>query len=494
MGIVEGTILDEGGAVFNVKAYGALGNGGTGVTDRNAVLAAIAAANAFQVLTNEQTASGGKGAVVYFPPGVYRCEITASIGLSSGVTLRGSGMRTSQIVLVGTTSIDGLVWNQGSETVFFVGGGLEDIDVSSSYQIRDAVVLRKQQNFHIRRARIRGASQHNLRIEDSLHFSATHLFSEVAGKSNLFIGPAQGQAGYSTTCSFFGCHFQHSQGAPGADVCGHAIDFHSCIFESSGSGTGHVDGKGILARWGTIALYSPYFENNFHHDVHFGTETGPTGSPVSSITITNPLLFANGQKVAGAKAMRFERGVVTLLGGNYSHSPAYKVSFAAPGAGGIQRVFLLAETYAQEPEVDAPGTVDSLPGVVYYTVAATGQNVVSGLSGYRIGGGELIKKHLSVLDSADWTPNGGASLAHGSAVTRTDISVPGARAGNTVVVSFNHKAGGVYAGLGGGVVLFGSVSATDKVTVTLLNVSGGALTFGPGRLRVDVWQHTAEAV
>jgi polygalacturonase len=49
----EGIILDEGGAVHNVKAYGATGNGST--DDTAAIQAAI-------------TALGTAAGVVFFPP------------------------------------------------------------------------------------------------------------------------------------------------------------------------------------------------------------------------------------------------------------------------------------------------------------------------------------------------------------------------------------------------------------------------------------------
>jgi hypothetical protein len=57
--------------------------------------------------------------------------------------------------------------------------------------------------------------------------------------------------------------------------------------------------------------------------------------------------------------------------------------------------------------------------------------------------------------------------------------------GDTVVVSFNH--GGQ--GLGARVLLFGSVSATGSVAVTLLNHYGSTVSLGAGTLRIDVWQH-----
>jgi hypothetical protein len=82
-----GTFLDQGGAVFNVKAYGATGNGATNDSPsvQNAVNAAIAAG----------------GGVVYFPAGTYfldapKANATVAITNSRSdiVSLAGVGMGT----------------------------------------------------------------------------------------------------------------------------------------------------------------------------------------------------------------------------------------------------------------------------------------------------------------------------------------------------------------------------------------------------------------
>ncbi len=73
-GTVNGLLSDHGGQVFNVKAYGALGDGST--DDTTAIRAAITAA----------TTPGG---VVYFPSGTY--STTGALSLPSHVILQGVG-------------------------------------------------------------------------------------------------------------------------------------------------------------------------------------------------------------------------------------------------------------------------------------------------------------------------------------------------------------------------------------------------------------------
>jgi hypothetical protein len=71
-----GTLLDKGNQVFNVKAYGAMGDGST--DDTTAIQNALNACN---------SAGGG---VVYFPKGTYLVS-TASLSLYSNTTMLGTG-------------------------------------------------------------------------------------------------------------------------------------------------------------------------------------------------------------------------------------------------------------------------------------------------------------------------------------------------------------------------------------------------------------------
>lgn len=102
-GTVAGTIRDEGGAGFDVKAYGATGDGTT--DDTTAIGLAYAAAT--------------PGGVLYFPPGNYKFS-TLTIS-TNGVILRGAGRGATTL---STTTLGGTaITLSGDDT------GIEDMTV-----------------------------------------------------------------------------------------------------------------------------------------------------------------------------------------------------------------------------------------------------------------------------------------------------------------------------------------------------------------------------
>jgi hypothetical protein len=76
-----GTLLDKGSRVFDVKAYGATGNGTT--DDTTNIQSAI-------------TAAGAVKGTVFFPPGTYKITSALSLG-ASGVTIQGAGFQSTVI-------------------------------------------------------------------------------------------------------------------------------------------------------------------------------------------------------------------------------------------------------------------------------------------------------------------------------------------------------------------------------------------------------------
>lgn len=99
---LQAAVAGLAGLFFNVKSYGAIGDG---VADDGAsVTAAIAAA----ALAG---AAGANGGIVFFPPGKYRS--TTSITVTAGVSLLGTGANCSQILWDNAALANGLILPAG---------------------------------------------------------------------------------------------------------------------------------------------------------------------------------------------------------------------------------------------------------------------------------------------------------------------------------------------------------------------------------------------
>lgn len=89
-GIARAKVQDNGGQVFNAKAYGAVGDGTT--NDAPAIQTAINAA--------------GKG-ITYLPPGTYLVNSTLNLSANAGAWLMGAGPQNT-IIKLGSTTADGI--------------------------------------------------------------------------------------------------------------------------------------------------------------------------------------------------------------------------------------------------------------------------------------------------------------------------------------------------------------------------------------------------
>lgn len=94
----------------------------------------------------------------------------------------------------------------------------------------------------------------------------------------------------------------------------------------------------------------------------------------------------------------------------------------------------------------------------------------------RWNGGAWISKHLS--DTSSWTPG---AINAGTQVNTT-VTVSGAIIGDTVATGFSLA-------LPAGMLISGAVTAADTVTVTMFNASNKSHILNTGTIRADVWQH-----
>src|ERR1700676_5512569 len=97
-----GPVWDEGGAVYNVRAYGAVGNGSS--SDQLAIQAALNAAETY-------------GGIVYFPQSSGRYCTTAALSITAPVIIQGP----SQYTQVGpcTTGVAYDIFDVNSSNVYF---------------------------------------------------------------------------------------------------------------------------------------------------------------------------------------------------------------------------------------------------------------------------------------------------------------------------------------------------------------------------------------
>jgi hypothetical protein len=104
-GVLVAPIQDKGGQVYNVMAYGAVGNG---INDDTVAIQAAINASAKANITSANGAS-----VVFFPSGSY--SITSTLNASTTINFKGQGMYNSVIIWSG--SANGTMFN------FFNGNG-----------------------------------------------------------------------------------------------------------------------------------------------------------------------------------------------------------------------------------------------------------------------------------------------------------------------------------------------------------------------------------
>jgi Pectate lyase superfamily protein len=160
----------DAGLVYNVKAYGAVGNYTT--DDTAAIQAAIDAAAAAPAAPSWATGGG----VVYFPPGSYR--ITSPLTLKSGVTLRGASDRGGAAEIVAGASMTAVIQDQGvaAETIH---AGIEDLGINGDVKASYGLWLRHTSFSNFLRMRILFTKTYGINGSSGNHnkFEKIHVIS-----------------------------------------------------------------------------------------------------------------------------------------------------------------------------------------------------------------------------------------------------------------------------------------------------------------------------
>jgi hypothetical protein len=306
-------------AVFNVRDFGATGNGEA--DDTRAVLQAIDAANS--VAGERLAIRSSAAATVYFPPGSYLLKDT--LAPFPGVTLVGSGIWASALVFAMPATRDGIVF---SRTVpgfdryqgFGWGGGIRDLKVTSAdwndlhRSCNHMVNVVGLADFAMDRVMLAEGRGRLLNLQSVVSITLNHVsLQRNHGDCGMWIG-SDGSA--ATTVRAFHVYQSQCRNGPGFNVGGLSLDFYGLIAESNGI-EGKTEGSyGVQVRFGKVGLYSPYFEDNTDHDMCIGSEAHET---VTSVVITNPTVLVSGSKIPTAGGVYLDHVAhATILGGDLS--------------------------------------------------------------------------------------------------------------------------------------------------------------------------------
>jgi len=262
----QGKLRDKGTYVYDVKAYGAVGDGVT--DDTTAVQSVI-------------TAISSTGGIVFFPPGTYIFGSALDLKATHNVILRGQGGRSAG---AGDASI--LKWTGSTGATNFI-----DARSSLGLEIADLQIVTDSSAFTGRMIDLRlnttgGAytKLKNLYIGGNTHYSATGL--DLSNTTRVFVESCAfyqlatcitgkvNNADNSNQVRIQDCGFNQSPVA--IHNPGQAWIISSCCFEGSAGGVANaVDhGAGILAE-GLI------IEGNWTGDTTSGTQFTVAGEGIT---------------------------------------------------------------------------------------------------------------------------------------------------------------------------------------------------------------------
>jgi hypothetical protein len=317
VGSISAYLLNN--SVFNVKDYGATGDGLT--NDTVAVRKAIAAANAS--VGREGGFKSQVGAILYIPRGTYR--LTEQLTPYPGVSMVGEGLWNTVLLFALPSTKHAIVWD-GAMAGYPAyqghgwGGTMRDIkvttvdfsDVNASCDTMVRII--GMIDFSLCRVMLAQSRGRLLHLENVISVTLDHVsLQQCKGDAGLWIGSA---GSISTTVRGFGVYVSQCERGPNVDVGGLSIDFFGLISESAGAKGTQAGSYGVRIRSGRCALYSPYFEDNADHDVYVGSDVV---AGVTSVIIDNPTIMSGPNKVALKGGVYLDKvSYASIRGGDYS--------------------------------------------------------------------------------------------------------------------------------------------------------------------------------
>jgi hypothetical protein len=287
-------LLATTGEVFNVKSFGAKGDGVT--DDRAAIQAAIDAASLLE---------GKQGTTIVFPAGVFL--INSQLFLKDRVRLLGVGVRSSNIK-ADSTFADPYMFVAANGGVSMFGSILEKLDINCNgvSGLGGIVSDAWQENSGLRDVLIRGWTTYGVHIRagdggaSSLLFENAEIFAAAGATSGILVDQISLVGGFKLSLrNVVVAGATGSLLAKGIDVAGDSIladnlHFEDCVIGIELDGVGHSAIRGISGSATgpvtTVVEIASGFSGDIHIDaIHRWGATNAIVNNVNSETITRDL-------------------------------------------------------------------------------------------------------------------------------------------------------------------------------------------------------------
>lgn len=382
--------------VFDVKAYGALGDGST--DDTTAIGAAI-------------TAACSIGGIVWFPPGTYLVSTTLTISCD-GVTLAGAGPKAS--ILKADTGLD------ADDVLFFdgvSGGGAEGLGITSAAVKSGGAAILTDGCFQVRFEQLLITNQFDsFHLVDSTVVRITDCDLYNQDRHGIWIDCDTGNDFYLT-----GIVADNTPPSSGQGIYvsgGDAVILSNCDFLHFENGLLIQPTAGRHSEWHFFT--GAIFDNCTNDGIHIGGEAGDT----HGITFANSWSSSNGNQ-----GLYIGDGAGDLQGIEFGDGKLF-----SNGNNGVQVVspatrVTITDSQISGNSVDSAGTHDGISvaaGVTHLTIVGNQcHNVLgSGTQGYGLHFDSGATDYV-IVQANDFTGNATGGIENQGGVTGVNLSITG---------------------------------------------------------------------